>query len=267
VIRTRGGQELPVRALGDVAPESTQPSLLLHYAYLTKDRLTSMAVDEYRSRNAEIRDRVAGWIGSSSVKGVFLPSSGAVYAALGTAQDRDGRAIYGADKLNDEAQFAAACRTGGARHLVARIFSLSGPHINKHGAYVLAGILLSILKRRPVVLRAQRPVYRSYIGVSDLVSVALAWLLAGTAPEQLTIDAASDEVVELGALAQRAIEALDASGIPLERPQVDASDPDRYLGDAAGMARLAGVFGQHLSPLKQQIIDTAAFLAEAVDVR
>ncbi len=262
-IRTRGGQEVPLRALAGPSPGAV-PSLLLHYAYLTKDRLGFMAPEEFRRGNAEIRNTVASWVASSGVRGVFLPSSGAVYAALGTAPDREGRGTYGADKLRDEKQFADACHAVHARLFVARVFSLSGPHINKHGAYVLAAILLSLINGQRVVLRAQRPVYRSFIAVADLVSLALGWLTSDGPPQLLTLDASSDEVLEVGELAQRAIDVLRATG-SIERPDVDPREPDRFVGDAEPMKSLAARLGQSLAPIKRQIIDTAAFLAETAN--
>ncbi len=264
-IRTRGGQDLPVRELAATAL-GAGPSLLLHYAYLTKDRLGSMASDEYRRRNAAIRDEVVSWVRSRGVRGVFLPSSGAVYAALGTASDREGRGTYGADKLQDEKLFAGACQAAGARLLVARIFSLSGPHINKHGSYVLAAILLSILNGEPVMLQAQRPVYRSYIAVADLLSIALGWLILEGTPGQMTIDASSSEILELGELAQRAIDVLKMDTV-VERPAVDPGDPDRYVGNPQGITGLATALGQRLASIDRQIIDTAAFLAETTNTK
>jgi len=262
-LRTRGGSEIPVLEFAAAKALARQRTLLLHYAYLTKDRLAGLPVEIYRQRNAEIRDTVKGWVGLVGVVGMFLPSSGAVYAALGTAEDRDGRADYGRDKLEDEREFASACREQGARLLIARIFSLSGPHINKHSSYVLAAIILSILRGEPVALRAQRPVFRSFVAAADLVCVALAWLLSENRPEQLTIDAASDEIIEIGELARRAVAAIGRQGTAIKRPEIDPRDPDRYVGDASQLAGLASRLGVQLSSMDQQISDTAAYLAES----
>jgi nucleoside-diphosphate-sugar epimerase len=147
--------------------------------------------------------------------------------------------------------------------LVTRIFSLSGPHINKHSTYVLPAIILSVLKRQAVTLRSARPVYRSYLSAADLVSVALAWLLAERRAEVSTLDAASREIVEVGELAELAAAHLGEAGIRIERPAIDFRHPDRYVGDPEALMRLAARFELRLSSMEQQIKDTAAFLAES----
>jgi nucleoside-diphosphate-sugar epimerase len=268
VVKTRGGASVPVLRFDDAASLRRQPTLLMHYAYLTKDRLVGgLPVETYRRQNAEIRDTVRGWLEPLGITRIFLPSAGAVYSALGTVDDRDGRGDYGRDKLEDEAQFAAARKRLQARLLIARIFSVSGPHINKHDSYVLASIILSILRGQSIALRAQRPVYRSYVSVVDLITIAIGWLLRSDAPEQITIDAASHEIMEVGELAKRAALVLGARGATIQRPVVNMRDPDRYVGDPAQLMRLAAMLGVPLSNIDEQVRETAAYLAETAGAR
>lgn len=259
-IMTRGGSVVQVHALESASRLDLSDHVLMHYAYLTKDRLVSgVPLDDYRRQNAAIRQTVLQWLELFHIKRMFLPSAGAVYSAMGTLGDVDSRADYGRDKLADEGCFDAACDRLGGRLLIGRIFSVSGPHINKHEAYALAAIILALLNREPVILRARRPVYRSYVGVGDLIAVALGWLLASERPERLRVDIASAEIVEIGELASRAAAVLGVPDAKIERPPV-MGDADRYVGDAAALQRLAGSLGVHLANLDQQIKETAAYL-------
>lgn len=259
-ITTRGGSVLQVHALQAPPRFPRSRHVLMHYAYLTKDRLVAgVPLDDYRRQNAAIRETVLQWLELFHIKRMFLPSAGAVYSAMGALGDVDSRADYGRDKLADEDCFDAACDQLGGRLLIGRIFSVSGPHINKHEAYALAAIILALLNREPVILRARRPVYRSYVGVGDLIAITLGWLLASERPERLRVDMASAEIVEVGELASRAAAVLSVPNAKIERPPV-TGDADRYVGDAAALQRLAGSLGLQLANLDQQIRETAAYL-------
>ncbi len=74
------------------------------------------------------------------------------------------------------------------------------------------------------------------------------------------LDAAGDEAVELGELAQRIAEQV--GGGPVQRPvaEPDARE-DRYLGDAAPLRALAAEHGITLAGLDAQIRRTAETLA------
>ena len=61
-------------------------------------------------------------------------------AADGGQGDEGGR-LYGRLKAEDEADFAAAAEQGGFRAVIARVYNIAGPGINKLDAYALGSIL------------------------------------------------------------------------------------------------------------------------------
>ena len=82
--------------------------------------------------------------------------------------------------------------------MIARLFNLSGPYINKHQAYALAQFILDAQAGRPVEVRAPKPVYRSFVSIRELMSLAFA--LLGQSTSGVTRFDSGGEVLELGVI-------------------------------------------------------------------
>src|SRR6185369_6164331 len=82
-------------------------------------------------------------------------------------------------KRDDEGAFAAWAKRSGKTVAIARIFNLSGPHINKLGSYALACFILDALAGGPIAVKATHEVWRGYVAVRELMSLAFAMLLEG----------------------------------------------------------------------------------------
>jgi nucleoside-diphosphate-sugar epimerase len=173
-LRLRDGTQVLQRPLADMAWLPTKPTLVLHLAFLTKDRAESMDEDAYRAANHAIGDTVLNALDSIGTEAVFLASSGA--AAL-TDAPAPAMHLYGAMKREDEERFAHWAQTPNRRAVIARIHNISGPHMNKHGAYALASFMLDALAGRPIAVRAPRPVIRSYVAIRELMGLVFAMLL------------------------------------------------------------------------------------------
>jgi nucleoside-diphosphate-sugar epimerase len=250
----------PLAALGSL---QAKPTLLLHNAFLTKDRVAGLAPSEYFRLSEEISAAVARAIPGIGVTKMLFPSSGAVYG-LPTRPDRStfddpDANPYGTQKLRDERCFSDVCAAHGVRLAIPRIFSLSGPFINKHDAYVLASVIKDALAGAPVRLRARRRVVRSYVAVRDLLDATVGWLLAGSEPERVVFDTCGD-IVEVGELATKVLQALNREDLRIERPALGPEPDDVYYGGGAEFERLARSQGIRLAPLEQQVSDTAAYL-------
>jgi nucleoside-diphosphate-sugar epimerase len=260
----RSGRRIEVAELGALRELPRAPSLLLHYAFLTKDRVAGLSAQEYFGASEALTQSVAQAMPRIGVERLLFPSSGAVY---GQPMRQDYSVLeepeknpYGTQKLRDEQGFTRLCREHGVRLAIPRVFSLSGPFINKHEAYVLASIINRALEHAPVELRARRAVFRSYIGVRDLLDVAFGWLMAEPA-EQVIFDTGG-EIVEVGELARRILSVLDCTDLAISRPTPDGSPEDRMVGRDTGFNALAAAAGIVVAPLDRQIADTAAYLAE-----
>jgi nucleoside-diphosphate-sugar epimerase len=264
--RLRSGRSIEIASLGALASLPPAPTLLLHYAFLTKERTTAMALDAYYRSSEEISRTVAEAMRKVGVKKMLFPSSGAVYG-LPTRADRSVREDpvanpYGTQKLRDEHCFSTGCKKLGIRLAMPRIFSLSGPFINKHDSYALASIINFALSGKPVQLRARRRVVRSYLAIRDLLDATIGWLLASREPGQMSFDTGG-EIVEVGDLARRALQVLDCRYLPIVRPELEHEPDDVYVGDGAYLERLASEQGIRLAPLDQQIAETAVYLKES----
>lgn len=236
---------LPLSALDDLALPN---ALVLHFAFLTREHAGRMAESDYIATNRAISDRVDAFIRRNGARGVFVPSSGAVYAPPPNP--------YGDCKLEDEARFAALGKELSIPTVIIRVFNLAGPFINKLDSYALACILRDLLAGRPVTLRAAHPVWRGYAHVNDVLEIALGLLLAGQSPPLFD---SWGEPVEISDLTLRAARLLGKTPI-IERPDWQDGSPDHYLGDGTAYRAHAAFVKRELASLDRQILDTAEYL-------
>jgi UDP-glucuronate decarboxylase len=260
-LRLRTGLEVPLAALARLETLPSAPSLLLHYAFLTRDRVAAMSAEAYQDANAHIGEIVRRAVARLRPRGLFLTSSGAVYGPGGSIDQDLARNPYGVLKHRDEIAFAESCRAAGSTFVAARVFNLAGEYINKLESYALASFLVDARAGRPIVVRAAHAVERSYVHVGDVVGLALAALLDPRG-ESLTFDTAGERVIEVGVLAELVRELAGRPGLEIHRPPLDLTWPaDRYVGDPAIMRSLAARQGLGLADLPQQIGCTAEYLA------
>jgi UDP-glucuronate decarboxylase len=250
-LRLRDGTQVLQRPLADMAWLPAKPTLVLHLAFLTKDRAESMNEDAYRAANHAIGDMVLDALNTIGAQAVFLASSGA--AAL-TDAPAPAMRLYGAMKREDEERFAHWANTHGRRAVIARIHNISGPHMNKHGAYALASFMLDALAGRPIVVRAPRPVIRSYVAIRELMGLAFALLMDDT-PGVVRFDSGGTPL-ELGEVAQVVADAVP--GAKVERAPITEPLADRYHGDGALYSMLLTQHG--LDP-----VDLVTQVSQALD--
>lgn len=251
------GRTVQQRALADLANLPRQPSLLFHLAFLTKDKVAAMDEADFCRGNRALSRQVHDVLEPIGVDRLFLASSGAAAFADDAAAASNLR-LYGALKREDEELFSAwAAAAPDRRALIMRIHSLTGPFINKHDTYAFASFVLDALAGRPITVTAPMRVERSYIAVRELLSLALAALLAPEGPAVRQLDSGG-EALELGDLAQRIAAEL---GGRVERPPITSDSANTYVGNTREYNDLLRQFGIDPVPLETQIRETAAFLA------
>ncbi len=255
VLTLADGIQIAQRPLGEMDRLDAQPSWLLHYAFLTKDRAEQMAEAEYCRANQTISDTVLAAINMIGVEAVFLASSGAAARASDSSASPAMR-LYGAMKLADEAAFADWAAIHSKRAVIARVFSITGPYINKHGAYAIASFIHDALAGRVIAVRAPRAVVRAYVAVDELIALIVA-LLGEESSGVVRFDSGG-EPLELGAVAQCVDQAIGGAGV--DRAAMSDHDTDCYHGDGQAYARLLAQHGIAAVPLRAQVINTAAYL-------
>lgn len=253
-VRLYDTQIITQQPLADLHILSSQPTLLLHFAFLTKDRAEKMPPADYRAANRRIRQSVLDALDVIGVEAAFLASSGAARFAADVLAT-PAMQLYGALKLEDEEAFAAWAEKKAKKLALARIFNLSGPHINKLPSYALSSFILDALAGGPVVVRAPDDVRRGYVAIRELMSLAFA-LLLDQRREVIRFDSGGDDI-ELGALASMI---AFQEGCTVERPSRGDGRADVYLGDGRGYQRLLDQYGIDRVSLADQIAETAEYL-------
>ncbi len=258
-LNLRGGVTVSQRPLSEIGHLPAVPSLVLHLAFLTQEKAKAMTPGDYDAANRAISGAVLGALDAIGAEGVFVPSSGAVYMVPDPEAEASKRQ-YGALKLEDEASFAAWGEARGARVALARVFNLSGPYINKQSSYALACFIADALAGRPILIRAARPVYRSFTAISELMSVVFG-VLTDPVPARELFDTAGDQGLEMAEVAHLVAEVV-GHGAGVERPAFVDGPADRYLGDISHYARLRARYGVAAVAFSEQIRATAVFMAE-----
>ena len=247
----------PLAELGTLAPA---PTLLLHFAFLTKDRAEAMDEAAFRAANAAIDAAVLDALDAIGADGVFVASSGAARFAE-VPEAAPAMRLYGAMKLAQEDAFATWATAGGRRLAIGRLFNLAGPYINKRSSYALSSFLLAARAGGPIRIAAGHEVWRGYVAIRELLSLALAILLDGR-DGAVRFDTGGT-AMELGDVA--AAIAARMEGVAVERAAPDGAPADRYLGDAAGYAALLEAYAIAPVEFSAQIDETADFLRFSID--
>lgn len=258
-ISVKPGLTVQAGALSDWRDVAFGNCLLVHNAFLTRDQVSELPPEVYIERNRQIAAEVRALVQARDVRGIILPSSGAVYGA-DRSLDRDLTVNpYGALKVEDEAAFADLARSRGIPLATPRIFGLSGEYINKHAIYALASFIESARSGEAIRIRARHPVYRSYVYVGDLLALCLAITLSGEAVSE-TFDTAGTDVVEMGDLARLVARGLGRPDEAIERDFDPDLTPDTYVGERTAIDRLWRRYGLAPMGLREQIDRTAAYL-------
>ena len=253
-VRLSATRTIEQRPLSELETLPRQPTLLLHFAFLGKERAEAMPEPEYRAANRAIRQAVLDALDPIGVEAAFVASSGAARHADDPAASPAMR-LYGTLKRDDEDAFASWAEARETSAVIGRIFNISGPHINKVDSYALSSFLLDAMAGGPVVVRARHDVRRGYVAIRELMSLVFALLLDGQSG--VTRFDSGGEEIELGALATMIASLLDC---PVERPALRTGTADIYLGNDKTYRALLTHHRIASVPLAAQIAETATFL-------
>ena len=266
-LKLRSGRAIDCRTLNDMRDLGKGPKFFLHYAFLTKDRLTGQGIESFVEANGKITDVVAAAIEGSDTRGLFALSSGAVYKKGTHTLDSDlEKNAYGVMKIADEKRFSEITDLKKTPFCMPRLFNLSGPFINKHDLYALASMIACVLEDQPIVIKAPHKVVRSYIHVADLVALGLAMLLDPQETDEAIFDTSGAENMELGELAESVRKVLGRHTLAIHRPPEVEGRDDVYVGDGRVWRNMLQAHGLPLSPMEKQIRDTAGYMQECASV-
>ena len=256
-VKLRSGRETHFIDFKSAQALPEAPTLLAHYAFLTRDKVAASSLSDYAAANRLITTQAIELADRLNVDGIFVVSSGAVYERGRSLASSLEKNPYGFLKQEEEEAFTKFAQVKRCRLSLCRLFNLSGPFIHKE--FALNSILLSILERRDIELRATHEVVRDFIHVRDLVSLGFAMMLDADHRRLTSFDSGIGQPIEIGALAQRAIDLLDARESAILREKL-SGEPNVYVGETQDMAQLCAAYGLAVAGLDEQILDTAQYL-------
>jgi nucleoside-diphosphate-sugar epimerase len=252
------GTDIVQRPLSELPSIAPRPTILLHFAFLTKDRAEAMDEDTYRASNRRIDDQVLGALGPIGAEAVFVASSGAA-ASAEDAEASPAMRLYGALKQDQEARFAAWAESAAKRAVIARIFNISGPYINKARSYALAAFIQDALSGQPIAVNAPHRVVRSYVAVRELMSLAFALLLDRS--RSVTRFDSGGEPMEMQDIAAEV--SRQSGDVAVHRPPEDPTKTDHYAGDVAAYRALLTANSIEPVPFARQVAETIDFFTQA----
>lgn len=250
------GTEIEQRPLADIAALAPAPTIVLHLAFLTKDRAEAMDEHAYRAANHALGETMLDALDAIGAEAIFVASSGAAKHA-DDPQATPAMRLYGTLKREQEEMFAAWAEQRRKRAVIARIFNISGPHINKQNSYALAAFINDALAGRPIAIQSDHRVIRGYVAVRELMSLVFALLLDGR--RQVTRFDSGGEPMEMQDIA--AAVAQQFGGVAIARPPLDTRTTDHYAGDH-GTYRVL-LFDHRIKhvPFARQVAETVDFLS------
>jgi nucleoside-diphosphate-sugar epimerase len=226
-----------------------KPTLAVHLAYLTQDRLETVGLDEYISVNRHLSEAALSLYEIPSIRGVVVASSG---AALHYPEDP-----YGRLKAKDEMTFTDAGARHGIPTVIARAWSLSGGFCTKPERFMLYDLIAQALgPNTEISISASHEVFRRYVDAGEYLAVCLA---AVASTWSGTIDS-TGALVEARQLADTIQSALGTHK-PTRRPPVQGK-PDDYYSDSTILDEWATKLGLSQAQLSEQIARSSIALTD-----
>lgn len=256
-LRLVDGTEIVQYPLSGIRHLDQRPTMILHLAFLTKEKASAMDEPTYRGANRDMASMVLDAADAIGADRIFLASSGAAKLADEPQRPADFR-LYGELKREDEDRFAKWAGEGPGRCVaIGRIFNISGPYINKHQSYALASFIVDALAGRPIKVRAPHPVVRGYVAIEELISLIFAILVEGR--PGVTRFETGGEPMELKAVAEAV--AAQFEGATVERASIVNPVPDTYLGEDSSYQKMLDRYRIDSISFEQQVFETARYLA------
>jgi len=245
-----GDCEVQCRTWDDREVAAFAPTIVLDCAFLTRDRVAGMPLDEYVAKNRALTERLVFATKLPDVRLALTVSSGAAVhpcdALDGTVEDNP----YGYLKREAEHRLAEAAASSGAVPIVLRAWSISGAHVQMPDSYALSSMIRAA-RSGAIRITARRKVFRRYVLAEELLALGIAE--GGVGPA--TIDSGGP-LVEMAELAAH-VAAVVHPNAAISRDQVDVRDPDRYHSDGRDWERRCQRWGLASAPLDRQIEITA----------
>lgn len=221
------------------------PTVVLNFAFLTRDRVEINGIEQFTRVNKALTQRFIHVAQMPSVRFAVTVSSGASV----TEPDSP----YGRLKAEEEER-ALELIAEDRRVIVIRAYSVSGGHVRRPLAYAFSDFILQA-SGGSVRVEADRPVFRRYCAVADVLTVAL----RSGAEGRSGLFETGGGLVEMGDLAQRVVDLIKPKA-RLERPPLTTLDPVAYHSAGDSWRQWCSAVEVEPMDLDEQILRAAAVL-------
>ena len=115
-----------------------------------------------------------------------------------------------------------------AKVVIPRVFNISGPY--SRNLYMLPSLILQALSSTSIQIFSKNKMYRSYVGISDLLSTIFGCMNLMEPGDSVIYDTCGISKIEIGELAE-IIRDLFNENAEILRPEVNKStESDIYIG-------------------------------------
>jgi nucleoside-diphosphate-sugar epimerase len=221
---------------------SFAPTLVVNFAFLTRDRERGMGTRAYTEANETLTQTLLEVVALPSINRAITISSGAART--------EPQSAYGRLKEAEELSLKAMARDD-KTIVIGRAYSLSGPFVQRPADYAFSN-LIQQAPTGEIRIEANTPVLRRYVSVRDFLMV----LLAEGSPGDTAIIESGGELVEIGDLARRVVSVL---GFParIQRASLRHLEPSAYASNGESWMKACQRTGLQPESLEDQIRATA----------
>lgn len=186
--------------------------VLVHSAFLTRDRLADLGDSHYQSENTRITQSVCALIKNSQLKKIFVTSSG----VAGLPKEQRVKDLYAELKFQEECEILALRSKG---LYIYRIFGATGKFIPECDWSAISNFIAQCKNQKKITVKAKGKVLRSYVSFHDLSKLIIAQIAdphIGEAAAIINAASVNTEVHEVAKVVANIMAADTSNLVPAE---------------------------------------------------
>ena len=248
------GCTIQAHAISSPPPEIAETEILIHLAYLTRDKVESTGFDKYVLTNLNLTSIALSWLEKYPIKSFVTVSSGARNnQATGNPETDLHANPYGFLKRIDELVFEDQCKRRGINSVITRLWGATGVDMQDASKYAIGNFVISALTKNEIAITSGHRVFRRYVDSREFMDVCVRLAKSG---ESENFDSGGPEA-EIGELASEIVRQLN-SGIDISRSMSNERSDDIYFPTGMDFEKLAASVEVELSDISAQIRNTIA---------
>jgi nucleoside-diphosphate-sugar epimerase len=236
------GRYFPIRNFYELDLKANY-DLIIHYAFLTQDKMGSVGSKKYYLENTKINNRIREVLENNHSSLFFAVSSGAVPYCNREQDHSPSMQAYAKLKKDMENIFTEQSS------LILRLWSASGHHMGVNLSYALSEFLYKAQSNVDIEIRQN--VHRTYISFQDVFESCISALYQG----RRGIVNSGGFQIDLASLAQLIVESIGSRS----KVTVTAGEPSTMDQYVSPECELVGTIGRPPKSIQDQIIDMVRF--------